>query len=61
MRVDQMAYDWVKRLGQWHIVENSTHGTICGMALLGNNYAREIPECDRKKCPKCHGLGDERL
>ena len=56
-----MAYDWVKRLGQWHLVEKSAHGTICGMPLLGNNYAYDIPEAERKKCPKCHGLGDERI
>ena len=59
--VKRMTSDWVKRLGQWHLVEKSEHGTICGMPLLGNNYARDIPESERKKCPKCHGLGDERL
>jgi len=54
-----MTYDWVKRLGQWHLADSN--GVICGMPMLGNNYAREIPECDRKKCPKCHGIGDERI
>jgi hypothetical protein len=53
--------DWVKRLGQWHIVKPGVSTTMCGMPLLGNNYARDIPESERKKCPKCHGLGDERI
>jgi hypothetical protein len=56
-----MGYDWVKKLGQWHIVEKSSDGTICGMPLLGNNYANDIPECDRMKCPKCHGIGEGRI
>lgn len=55
-----MGYDWVKKLGQWHKVEKGGT-TICGMPLLGNNYARDIPECDREKCPKCHGIGEERI
>jgi hypothetical protein len=53
--------DWVKRLGQWHIVIKSGNGTICGMPLLGNNYAYEIPEDKRTKCPKCHGIGEGRI
>lgn len=56
-----MAYDWVKKLGQWHLSERGDSETICGMPMLGNNYARDIPEAERQKCPKCHGLGDERL
>jgi len=52
--------DWVKRLGQWHISESGTH-TLCGMPLLGNNYSHVIPKSERKKCPKCHGLGEERI
>ena len=54
--------DWVKKLGQWHIVDDKMSGvTKCGMPLLGNNYATVIPENERKKCPKCHGLGEERI
>jgi hypothetical protein len=54
--------DWVKRLGQWHKSDPKNHGvTICGMPMMGNNYAYDIPEEERKKCPKCHGLGDERI
>jgi len=61
--------DWVKRLGQWHIVsytsnhpylKSGTH-TVCGMPLMGNNYAYDIPEDKRTKCPKCHGIGEERI
>ena len=45
--------DWVKRLGQWHLSETGDHHTICGMPMLGNNYARDIPETEREKCPEC--------
>lgn len=53
--------DWVKRLGQWHLSRSGESVTICGHPMLGNNYAKEIPERDRKRCPKCHGLGEEKL
>lgn len=54
--------DWVKKLGQWHLTDVKTQGvTKCGMPLLGNNYAYDIPESERQKCPKCHGLGEERI
>jgi hypothetical protein len=47
--------DYVKRLGQWHLTDSSrTDGrALCGMPLLGNNYASVIPEKDRIKCIKC--------
>jgi hypothetical protein len=31
------------------------------MPMMGNNYAYDIPEEERKKCPKCHGLGEDRI
>ena len=46
-------YDWVKKLGQWHKAEKGSSTTVCGMPMLGNNYASTIPETDRKKCEKC--------
>jgi len=53
--------DWVKRLGQWHLANSGSNETLCGMQRLGNNYARDIPESERTKCPKCFGTGDERI
>ena len=53
--------DWVKRLGQWHISNVGSSETLCGMPKLGNNYAYDIPEDKRTKCPKCHGIGEERI
>ena len=42
---------WVKKLGQWHLVDDGK--TRCGVPMLGNNYAKYIPENERTKCPKC--------
>jgi hypothetical protein len=47
------TYDWVKKLGQWHLSEANNPTTICGVPMLGNNYASVIPESDRKPCDKC--------
>jgi hypothetical protein len=58
---DTMVFDWVKRLGQWHLYTTESDGTLCGAPMLGNNYAKMIPVGERKKCPKCHGLGEDRL
>lgn len=46
-------YDWVKKLGQWHQSIGNSPTTICGMPMLGNNYASYIPEADREKCKEC--------
>ncbi len=43
---------WVKKLGQWHL-SNDDGQTRCGVPMLGNNYANEIPEEQRTKCEKC--------
>lgn len=54
--------DWVKRLGQWHISNPEKPGECkCGMPMMGSNYAYDIPEEERQKCPKCHGLGEGRI
>ena len=52
-----MPSDWVKRLGQWHL-SGDDHRTKCGCPMLGNNYARVIPEDERTKCKECHGIYD---
>tara|TARA_R100000353_G_C6494568_1_gene192567 strand:+ start:799 stop:978 length:180 start_codon:yes stop_codon:yes gene_type:complete len=43
---------WVKKLGQWHL-SGGNGETICGKPMLGNNYAKYIPENEREKCPDC--------
>ena len=42
----------VKKLGQWHL-SGGNGETICGKPMLGNNYAKYIPENEREKCPDC--------
>ena len=44
--------DWVKKLGQWHL-SGGNGQTLCGVLMLGNNYAKYIPENERTKCSKC--------
>jgi hypothetical protein len=44
--------DWVKKLGQWHL-SGGNGQTRCGVPMLGNNYAKYIPENERTKCEKC--------
>lgn len=43
---------WVKKLGQWHLADDNGK-TRCGVPMLGNNYAKYIPENERTKCDKC--------
>ena len=46
------SFDWVKKLGQWHL-SGGNGQTICEKPMLGNNYAKHIPESERSKCPDC--------
>ena len=46
-------FDWVKRLGQWHLYKSGDIETKCGRPMLGNYYARHIPDKDRKPCKEC--------
>ena len=43
---------WVKKLGQWHL-SGGNGQTLCGKPMLGNNYAKYIPENERTECPDC--------
>ena len=43
---------WVKKLGQWHL-SGGNGQTLCGRPMLGNNYAKYIPENERIECPDC--------
>lgn len=46
-------FDWVKKLGQWHLYKSGSSETICGKPMLGNNYYAHIPFAQREKCEKC--------
>lgn len=47
-------YEWTKKLGQQHwSIPGSFEGTLCGMPMLGNNYAKHIDEEDKTPCPQC--------
>ena len=45
-------WEWTKRLGQRHWSDGGSR-TFCGMPMLGNNYARIIPDDQKKDCEKC--------
>lgn len=44
-------YLWVKRLGDCHLSKSGESTTVCGMPMLGNNYAKA--GIDMKKCEEC--------
>jgi hypothetical protein len=46
-------YEWTKKLGQQHWSIPSDNGTLCGMPMLGNNYARAYDQEDKTPCPTC--------
>jgi hypothetical protein len=52
--------DWVKRLGQWHFSQRGASETLCGQAMLGNNYARVLSVEEREPCVECHRIAKER-
>lgn len=55
-KAKEKDYDWVKRLGQWHVYNrdrDEQYKTRCGMPMMGNNYASEIPNHEREKCAGC--------
>jgi len=46
--------EWTKKLGQQHFsMADGTSRTLCGMPLLGNNYAADYYDEDKTPCPKC--------
>ena len=47
--------EWVKRLGQqhWALFNRSNGETLCGRPMLGNNYARHLPDEDKVPCEEC--------
>jgi len=46
-------YEWTKKLGQQHWSIPNEHGTLCGMPMLGNNYARVYDQEDKTPCRSC--------
>ena len=50
---DLGLYEWTKKLGQQHFSVPGEHGTLCGMPMLGNNYARAYSDADKTPCPIC--------
>ena len=45
-------FEWTKKLGQQHFSMGSG-STLCGMPMLGNNYARVYGDGDKTPCPIC--------
>jgi len=47
--------EWTTRLGQqhWALVGRQHYETLCGMAMLGNNYATVYLEDRKKPCAEC--------
>ena len=50
------VYEWTKRLGQQHWSKSSQNETLCGMPMLGNNYAKHIKDEDKNPCAECKAL-----
>ena len=50
---DLGLYERTKKLGQQHFSVPGEHGTLCGMPMLGNNYARAYSDADKTPCPIC--------
>ena len=50
-----MSYlnEWTKKLGQQHWQIRNEPTTLCGMPMLGNNYARVYDQEDKTPCPRC--------
>jgi hypothetical protein len=46
--------EWTKKLGQQHFaMADGTSTTLCGMPMLGNNYARDYHQEDKTPCTTC--------
>lgn len=47
------TYEWTKRLGQQHWSRPNESVTLCGMPMLGNNYANYLTQDQKKPCSRC--------
>jgi len=45
--------EWTKRLGQQHFSMSGQHETLCGMPMLGNNYASVYDQSEKEPCADC--------
>ena len=50
---DLGLFEWTKKLGQQHFSVPNEPTTLCGMPMLGNNYARAYGDEDKTPCPTC--------
>jgi hypothetical protein len=46
-------HEWTKRLGQQHWSQRGESTTLCGMPMLGNNYANHLQQSDKTPCSRC--------
>ena len=46
-------FNWVKRIRQAHL-SGPASVTLCGMPMLGNNYARDYEQQHWNRCEKCY-------
>ena len=55
-------FAWTKKLGQRHYAKAGFDSeTLCGMPMLGNNYASAIPISDQTECQKCADILSSKL
>lgn len=55
MQVENYS-NWVKKFGQWHLSSaDIKYRTLCGVPMLGNNYASyyEQHQNELQPCDKC--------
>lgn len=46
-------FEWTKRLGQKHWAKGGEAETLCGMPMLGNNYAEQMDPKWKESCEEC--------
>lgn len=46
-------FEWTKKLGQQHFVGRGKSETLCGMPMLGNNYANHLKKEEKTLCKEC--------
>lgn len=51
-------FNWVKKLRQAHLHKEGT-STLCGMYMLGNNYADIYTPDIWSKCKECYSIALE--
>tara|TARA_R100001244_G_scaffold112878_1_gene83545 strand:- start:2088 stop:2294 length:207 start_codon:yes stop_codon:yes gene_type:complete len=47
------VWEWTKRLGQQHWSFPGKYETLCGRPMLGNNYAKHVPDNEKTPCEDC--------